>query len=388
MDRFLYGAFVSFSGSDHAFARRLHQALEGFSFPSHLKAEAAAAQLRRVYRDSEELASSSDLSASIKESLEASRALIVICSPRAAASKWVQTEIEHFIALGRRDRVFAILSDQVEGEPSNSLPFALIQNSIQLTADARKRAGGFRSAVLVLISALLGIDKREISRSRAPRRAATPDRPMFHAAGIAIAAAAVFALGLAAFLGVTSSYLFSSITEQIARAFVANWIALLAATVSVGSAIIAANQRRQEMRIGWNRELMQWAKEAMSALSDAQEECRRLPTIPAERAEEIRVALQKRLSAAVDHGRLFFENIEELRPQILDPLVAVHRMLDTELAQYPKGTLYSILDVHRRNFWKRVQRAIDPRWVRRTIQGPDSKAGQGARDYDNPMPDP
>ncbi|HEY7391205.1 MAG TPA: TIR domain-containing protein [Bryobacteraceae bacterium] len=57
----------------------------------------------------EELAASPNLSQAIRAELDASRFLIVVCSPQAAASQWIDAEIRHFQATGRGDRILTVL---------------------------------------------------------------------------------------------------------------------------------------------------------------------------------------------------------------------------------------------------------------------------------------
>ena len=49
--------------------------------------------------------------------LEASHSLIVLCSPDAARSKYVNEEIRHFKAIGRSDRVIPVIVGGVPGDP-------------------------------------------------------------------------------------------------------------------------------------------------------------------------------------------------------------------------------------------------------------------------------
>jgi len=67
-----------------------------------------------VFRDEEDLPADNDLNHSIRVALEQSRMLVVICSPRAVASRYVAEEIRHFKELGRTDRILALI---IDGEP-------------------------------------------------------------------------------------------------------------------------------------------------------------------------------------------------------------------------------------------------------------------------------
>src|SRR5213078_3594507 len=68
-----------------------------------------------IFRDREELPVSADLGSNIQEALGESRYLIVICSPRAAQSRWVGEEITIFKKLGGEERILALI---VDGEPN------------------------------------------------------------------------------------------------------------------------------------------------------------------------------------------------------------------------------------------------------------------------------
>ncbi len=176
--------------------------------------------------------------------------------------------------------------------------------------------------------------------------------------------------------------IFSPIVESVT----ANWIALGAALVSLAGAVSAGSHRRREMRIGWNRELMAWAKSAMEALCEAQTFAGDFGVMPPEMAHTKATEIRAKLAASVDHGRLFFENIEGKRPHLLDPLVGVVRLM-REHNKYDAKTLVNAIDTHRFNFWHRVQKVVDPRWMRRTVQGADATAGAGANDYATPERD-
>ncbi|MFL6198053.1 MAG: toll/interleukin-1 receptor domain-containing protein [Thermoanaerobaculia bacterium] len=130
-----HGAFVSYrhTHSDRQWARWLHSRLETYRVPARLVASGAPRRIGRVFRDEEELPASADLSQRIDEALSQARFLIVVCSPRTPASRWVDEEVKRFQALGRADRVLALL---IEGEPAQSFPAAL-RDREPLAADVR-----------------------------------------------------------------------------------------------------------------------------------------------------------------------------------------------------------------------------------------------------------
>lgn len=114
---FRYSAFISYSHRDERWARWLQAALESYRVPSHLASAQramAAPRLSPVFRDRTDLPSATDLGAHIREALQDSASLVVICSPGASASRWVNEEIRCFRSLGRDDRIFCLI---VDGEP-------------------------------------------------------------------------------------------------------------------------------------------------------------------------------------------------------------------------------------------------------------------------------
>ena len=57
------------------------------------------------------MAAAADIGARLREALEAADFLVVLCSPAAASSSWVEAEIATFCGLGpeRRERVLAVV---------------------------------------------------------------------------------------------------------------------------------------------------------------------------------------------------------------------------------------------------------------------------------------
>jgi hypothetical protein len=114
-----YWAFLSYSHQDEKVAGWLHRALETFRVPKALVGRRAErflvpARLTPIFRDRSELAAADDLSEEIEQALECSRHLIVLCSPAAAKSHWVDEEIRTFRRLRPDGEVLAVI---VAGEP-------------------------------------------------------------------------------------------------------------------------------------------------------------------------------------------------------------------------------------------------------------------------------
>ena len=183
MGTFRFKAFISYSHRDRAWSAWLQRALEAYRIPKRLVGSDSEfgpvpRRLTPVFRDREDLPSASDLSAKVKESLEASEALIVICSPSAAGSTWVNEEVRYFSSLGREDRIFALIvdGDPQPGDPKQQcFPGALTtgldgSQHEPLAADARKWADGKLLAKLKIVSGILGIRLDDLRQRNMQRR--------------------------------------------------------------------------------------------------------------------------------------------------------------------------------------------------------------------------
>ncbi len=114
-----YRAFISYSQREKGVARRLHRALETYRVPKGIDAPVAPdRRLGRFFRDDDEMGASQSLGAALEGALDDSENLIVICSPSAAQSKWVDAEVRHFKSRGDAG-VFAVI---VAGEPNAKDP--------------------------------------------------------------------------------------------------------------------------------------------------------------------------------------------------------------------------------------------------------------------------
>jgi MTH538 TIR-like domain (DUF1863) len=114
-----YRAFISYSRVDRKVATTLQQRLERYVLPKALRLAQPGLNydrrpLKPIFRDEDELVPGQDLSARIRHGLRSSEFLIVVCSPSAAISEWVEEEVREFIGLGKRDSILGVI---VSGEP-------------------------------------------------------------------------------------------------------------------------------------------------------------------------------------------------------------------------------------------------------------------------------
>ena len=92
-----YRAFISYSHTDTSWAKWLHRELEGFRIDKDLVGRETATgaipkTLRPIFRDRDDFTAGHTLSEQTLAALDASHALIVICSPASAKSHYVNEE--------------------------------------------------------------------------------------------------------------------------------------------------------------------------------------------------------------------------------------------------------------------------------------------------------
>ncbi len=124
-----YDAFISYRHGelDGLVAEKLHRMLEAYRIPAPIAKKIGKKKLSRVFRDREELPTSSNLSDSINDALENSAFLLLICSRRTCSSQWVMREVERFGELHGKDRIITLL---IDGEPDESFPPGLRERKI------------------------------------------------------------------------------------------------------------------------------------------------------------------------------------------------------------------------------------------------------------------
>ena len=114
-----YAAFISYSHADKRVAHWLHRSIESYRYPSALVGQPSEfgpvpRKLPPVFRDRDDLPGSADLNSQLCAALQDSRFQIVICSPAAARSHWVNEEILQFKRMHGEKRTLALI---VAGEP-------------------------------------------------------------------------------------------------------------------------------------------------------------------------------------------------------------------------------------------------------------------------------
>ncbi|MEO5963306.1 MAG: toll/interleukin-1 receptor domain-containing protein [Thermomonas sp.] len=183
-----YRAFISYSHADSRWARWVQRRVENYRLPSRLRGTQGEFgrlpdRLGPFFRDREDLSSAGELGPRIQLALADSEALIVLCSPEAARSPWVDNEILQFKRMGREDRIFALI---LSGEPNagdqrecfpRALRFELDDHgnigstpAEPVAADMRTGKDGRSLARLKLLSGMLGLPLDTLRQREAARQ--------------------------------------------------------------------------------------------------------------------------------------------------------------------------------------------------------------------------
>jgi tetratricopeptide (TPR) repeat protein len=183
-----YRAFISYSHRDKKVAAWVQSALERYHIPANLVGRETAVgtvppRLHPLFRDRDELPASGDLGSELMAALSQSMFLILICSPAAAKSHWVNQEVLNFKRMHGEGRVLALICDGEPGDPERECFPKALQYLIgtdgalsdklaePIAADMRKHADGKRLAKFKLIAGLTGLRLDDLIQREAARRA-------------------------------------------------------------------------------------------------------------------------------------------------------------------------------------------------------------------------
>jgi hypothetical protein len=217
-----FRAFLSYSHRDTAWAKWLHRALEAYRIDKDLVGRETAhglvpKTLRPIFRDREDFPAGHSLTEQTLAALEASQFLIVICSPNAAQSIYVNEEIRCFKSLGRAARVINVIVAGEPGDPEREcFPPAVrfkvgVDGAITeerenpIAADARPQGDGKEIAKQKIVAGLLGVGLDEIMR-RAERARKRRIRLRVSAASAAALVVSGAAVGWTAAVSLTNRF--------------------------------------------------------------------------------------------------------------------------------------------------------------------------------------
>ncbi|MCG3143430.1 MAG: hypothetical protein HONDAALG_00778 [Gammaproteobacteria bacterium] len=228
---FRYRAFLSYSHRDRELGDRLHRELESYRVPRALIGRGTAfghvpRTLRPIFRDRYDLEAGHSLREQLIEALAASEALIVMCSPAAAASPYVNEEIRLFKSTGRGQRVYPVIVAGEPGDPQREcFPPDLLrrvggdghvtgEREEPIAADLRDHGDGAELARLKLIAGLLGVDLDELRQREEIERRRRQRRVLAFAGAMALLA--VLAAGFAVYSRVLNRRLEAALASETA----------------------------------------------------------------------------------------------------------------------------------------------------------------------------
>ena len=124
-----YKAFISYRHAelDTKVAVEIQNRIERYIIPGSIRRELGIKSIGRVFRDKDELPSTSDLNDNIKNAIINSEYLICICSPRYIESIWCQKEIEFFLESHDKHHILTVLA---EGDPYEVVPEILCKETV------------------------------------------------------------------------------------------------------------------------------------------------------------------------------------------------------------------------------------------------------------------
>lgn len=115
-EEYKYFAFISYNSNDTKWARRIQRKLEHYRMPTTLCKQRGWSKnppIQPVFFAETDI-QPGPLDKELKQRLEQSRYLIIICSPNSAKSHWVGKEIQYFIDLQRESNIHLFI---IEGIP-------------------------------------------------------------------------------------------------------------------------------------------------------------------------------------------------------------------------------------------------------------------------------
>jgi tetratricopeptide (TPR) repeat protein len=281
-----YRAFISYSHADTVWAKWLHRALEGFSIDKDLVGRetvtgAIPKTLRPIFRDRDEFTAGHALSEQTLTALDASQALIVICSPVSAKSRYVNEEVRLFRSRHAQRPVIPLI---VGGKPGDaefecfpaSLKFNLDAEggitdvSVEmLAADACEDGDGKSLALAKVVAGLLGLSSDDIFRRAVRDRRRRQQRWI---AGLSVVTVAL--AGLAVWAEINRREAVTQRTEAVRNFEIAKQGA-----ESLIFDIAQALREQEGMRTETVRKILSSAEQVINQLASKSEQLKRLQGI-------------------------------------------------------------------------------------------------------------
>src|SRR5262249_31934424 len=176
-----YRAFLSYTHADIKVAARLHKRLEAFSIDKDLVGRGTALgpipkSLRPIFRDREDWAAGHTITELTLAALDASSALVVLCSPSSARSRYVNEEVRLFKSRHPERLVIPVIVDGIPGDAERECFAPAVRFLVEangaitstpaevLAADVREEGDGLEMATAKVVAGLIGLSTDEVFR--------------------------------------------------------------------------------------------------------------------------------------------------------------------------------------------------------------------------------
>lgn len=171
-----YDIFLSYRHRplDSIITQKTFHMVESYRLPKSLRNQGH--DIRRAFRDTEELSVSRILTDTIDKALHSTNCLLLVCSTDTPSSEWVDREVAMFIELGRAQKIYPLL---ISGDPETSFPPSLkkIPDIMDRVMDVRcegndvkKIAAKEETALLKILADATGVGYRELQREHGLRK--------------------------------------------------------------------------------------------------------------------------------------------------------------------------------------------------------------------------
>jgi len=178
---FKYRAFLSYSHADTRMAKRVLARLEGFHIDKELAGRETPAgtipeTLRPIFRDRHDFDAGGSLAQQTCAVLDGSAALIVLASPHAARSKFVNEEVRQFKSRHPERPVIPLIVDGEPGDPEKECFPPALRLSVApdgavtnipvdvLAADLREKGDGLELALAKVVARMIGLATDDVYR--------------------------------------------------------------------------------------------------------------------------------------------------------------------------------------------------------------------------------
>ena len=174
---FAYDVFFSYRHRplDGEITQKSFNAIESYRLPQSIR-DRGCRDIRRAFRDTEELPVSRILTDTIDRALHSTNCLVVVCSTDTPSSEWIDREVQTFIEIGRADHIYPLL---ISGDPEHSFPPSLklvpdvmgrVMDIRTPGNDVKKMMAKEETELLRVIAAIVGCKESELLREHKLRK--------------------------------------------------------------------------------------------------------------------------------------------------------------------------------------------------------------------------